>query len=213
MRNRTCEQRNPSGSRGTASEDGEISYRGSILPITHFGTGGYLGCSCLRAYGMTEATHQMPRTSPALQRPSKRRVQEHGELQETATTTLTDSERQRVCGKWNDTTRAYPQRSVHELFELHAAQRSEAVAVIDEETRLTYGELNRRANRLAHRLRAHGVGRDVPVGVCIHRTSAMIVAWLGILKAGGAYVPLDPADPPSRLAFLAADTGLRIVVT
>ena len=164
---------------------------------------------------MTEATHQMPGTpigSFAMERPNQERVQEHRELQEIAVTTLTDSERQPVCGEWNDTTRAYPQRGVHELFEVHAAQRPEAVAVVDEETRLTYGELNRRANRLAHRLRARGVGRDVPVGICIDRSPAMIVGWLGILKAGGAYVPLDPADPPSRLAFLAADTGLHIVV-
>ena len=86
------------------------------------------------------------------------------------------------------------------------------MAVIDDATRLTYGELNRRANQLARRLRARGVGRDVPVGICLERSPEMIVGWLGILKAGGAYVPLDPADPPARLAFMIADTGLPIVV-
>ena len=85
--------------------------------------------------------------------------------------------------------------------------------MIDDATRLTYGGLNRRANQLARRLRERGVGRDTPVGICMERAPEMIVAWLAILKAGGAYVPLDPADPPARLAFMAADTGLRVVVT
>ncbi len=127
--------------------------------------------------------------------------------------TLTDTERRRMCVEWNDTARAYPLRCVHELFEAQAARRPDALAVVDEATRLTYGELNRRANRLARRLRERGVGRDTPVGVCMERAPEMIVAWLAILKAGGAYVPLDPADPPARLAFMATDTGLHLVVT
>jgi non-ribosomal peptide synthetase component F len=82
-----------------------------------------------------------------------------------------------------------------------------------EGTHLTYGELNRRANQLARRLRARGIGRNAPVGICLERSPAMIVGWLAILKAGGAYVPLDPADPPARRAFMTTDTGLRVVVT
>ena len=125
---------------------------------------------------------------------------------------VTPTERRKICVAWNDTARAYPPRCVHELFEAQAANQPDAVAVIDDATRLTYGELNRRANQLARRLRARGVGRDVPVGICLERSPEMIVGWLGILKAGGAYVPLDPADPPARLAFMIADTGLPIVV-
>ena len=80
------------------------------------------------------------------------------------------------------------------------------------EERITYGELAARANRLARRLRRLGVGPEMPVGLCLERSAALIVGMLGVLKAGGAYVPLDPEYPQERLAFLAADTGLAVVV-
>ena len=79
--------------------------------------------------------------------------------------------------------------------------------------RLSYGELERRANQLAHHLRRLGVGPEVLVGLCVERSLEMVVALLGILKAGGAYVPLDPSFPQGRLAYMVADSGLRVLVT
>ena len=78
---------------------------------------------------------------------------------------------------------------------------------------LTYRALNRRANQLAHHLRALGVGPEVCVGLCVERSLEMVVGLLGILKAGGAYVPLDPAYPPERLAAMVADAQLAVLVT
>ena len=100
-------------------------------------------------------------------------------------------------------------RCAHELFEEQAERTPHAVAVEIGEERLTYAELNARANRLAHHLRALGVGPDALVGMCVERSVELVVGLLGILKAGGAYVPLDPSYPAQRLAFMLADTGRR----
>src|SRR4029077_16910978 len=89
----------------------------------------------------------------------------------------------------------------------------EAVAVVMEDARLSYGELDARANQLAHHLRGLGVGPEVVVGLCVERSPAMIVGLLGILKAGGAYLPLDPDYPQARLAFMLADAGAPVLVT
>ena len=78
---------------------------------------------------------------------------------------------------------------------------------------LSYGELERRANRLAHYLRARGVGPETVVGLCLGRSLELIVGLLAILKAGGAYLPLDPDYPPQRLAFMLADAGARVLIT
>ena len=85
--------------------------------------------------------------------------------------------------------------------------------MIFEEERLRYGELDRRANRLAHHLRARGVGPETVVGLCLARSLDLIVGLLGILKAGGAYLPLDPDYPQARLAFMLEDAGARVLVT
>ena len=77
---------------------------------------------------------------------------------------------------------------------------------------MTYRELDRRANQLAHHLRALGVGPDVLVGLCVERSLEMMIGLLGILKAGGAYVPLDPSYPPERLAFMLADSQVPILL-
>ena len=87
------------------------------------------------------------------------------------------------------------------------------MAVVFEEQRLTYAELNASANQLAHHLQALGVGPDVLVGICVDRSLEMVVALLAILKAGGAYLPLDPAYPPERLAFMLEDASPPVVVT
>ncbi|MCC7416299.1 MAG: amino acid adenylation domain-containing protein [Acidobacteria bacterium] len=98
-------------------------------------------------------------------------------------------------------------------FERQAASAPAAPAVQGDDGALTYGELDRRANQLAARLRARGVAAGMRVGLCLERSAALVVGVLGILKAGGAYVPLDPASPPERLRFVLADAGVRIVVT
>ncbi|HZQ26114.1 MAG TPA: amino acid adenylation domain-containing protein, partial [Acidimicrobiales bacterium] len=124
-----------------------------------------------------------------------------------------DDERQ-VIVTWNRTEAPYPDRPLHALFEQQAARAPSAVAVIAGEAEVTYGALNARANQLAHRLRALGVGTDVPVGICTDRSPDMVVAMLGVLKAGGAYVPLDALlYPPDRLAFMVTDSGAPVVVT
>jgi len=99
-------------------------------------------------------------------------------------------------------TREHPRACIHELFAAQARRTPAAEAVVSGDGRLTYRELNRRANRLARCLRQMGVGPEVPVGLCLERSAAMIVGVLGVLKAGGAYVPLDPTYPRERLAFM-----------
>jgi amino acid adenylation domain-containing protein len=106
-----------------------------------------------------------------------------------------------------------PARCLQELVEEHAARDASAAAVVFEGQTLTYGELNGRANRLAHHLRAVGVGRESLVAVHLERSTEMIVALLAVLKAGGAYVPLDTAHPKDRLAFMLEDTRARVLVT
>ena len=140
---------------------------------------------------------------------------------ESAPTTLLASldvmpsrERHQLLVEWNDTSADYPRdQSIHQLFEAQAARTPDAIAVVCESGELSYGELNARANRLAHHLIALGVGPETLVGVCLERSPALIVALLGILKAGGAYVPLDPNYPPARLAFMLADTQAPVLLT
>ena len=126
---------------------------------------------------------------------------------------LNDDQREQVLREWNGTEAEYGQGSVHELFEEQAERVPEAVAVEHEGERLSYGELNRRANQLGHYLRSVGVGPEVRVGVCLERSLEMVVGLLGILKAGGAYVPLDPAYPQERLAFMLKDAQAAVVLT
>jgi len=126
---------------------------------------------------------------------------------------LTEAERQRILVAWNDTKTPYPaDKCVQELFEEQAAKTPDAVAVVFENEEVTYGELNARANRLAHRLRVLGVEPEVLVGLFVERSVGMVVDLLAILKAGGAYVPLDPEYPTDRLAFMAEDAGLAMLL-
>lgn len=114
---------------------------------------------------------------------------------------------------WNRTASDYPRnRPVHELFEEQARHTPEATALGFGTDRLTYGELNARANRLAHRLREYGVGRDVLVACCLERSFDLIVALLAVLKAGGAYVPLDSGYPPERLAAMIEDAAAPVLL-
>jgi amino acid adenylation domain-containing protein len=124
-----------------------------------------------------------------------------------------EGERRQLLVQWNNPA---PERSrskcLHEIFEERAARTPEAVALVFEDVRLSYGELNARANKLAHYLRRLGVGPETLVGMCLERSIEMVLGLLGILKAGGAYVPLDPAYPQERLAFMLEDTGLAVLL-
>ncbi len=126
---------------------------------------------------------------------------------------LPDDERHQVLYEWNHTDAAYPRKCVHELFEEQVRRRAEASAVEFEGRALTYGELNRRANRLARYLRSAGVGPEARVGICLERGPEMVIGLLGILKAGGAYVALDPRYPAERLKFMAEDSSIAVLVT
>ncbi len=138
----------------------------------------------------------------------------HPEQQLSDLPLLTGAEQHQLLVEWNDTQSDYPEHlCIHQLFELQVQQQPEAVAVVFEGNALTYGELNRRANALAHNLQASGVGPDVLVGVCMERSIEMVVALLGILKAGGAYVPLDPAYPRERLDYMIHDAQMPVLLT
>jgi Condensation domain/AMP-binding enzyme len=122
-------------------------------------------------------------------------------------------ERRQLLEEWNATATPYPQQCVHQLFEAQAEKTPQAAALIFEKEELSYSDLNRRANQLAHYLRALGVGPDVPVGICMERSTEMVVSLLAVLKAGGAYVPLDATYPPERLSFMLEDAGAQVLLT
>lgn len=127
---------------------------------------------------------------------------------------LPAAERERVVVEWNRTSAPYrADLCIHELFEEHARRRPEAIAVEHRGQRLSYGQLNEQANRLAHYLRDRGVAPDTRVAICLERNLSMIVAVLGIWKAGGAYVPLDPSYPPERLRYLLSDGDPVLLLT
>ncbi|MDZ7967874.1 MAG: amino acid adenylation domain-containing protein [Nostoc sp. DedSLP03] len=126
----------------------------------------------------------------------------------------TKVERQQLLVKWNNTKTDYlHNQCIHELFEAQVERSPDSVAVIFEDEQLTYQDLNRRANQLAHHLRSLGVGPEILVGICVERSLSILIGLLGILKAGGAYVPLDPAYPQSRLAFILKDTQISVLLT
>jgi amino acid adenylation domain-containing protein len=126
---------------------------------------------------------------------------------------LTTTEERRLL-EWNATAAEYPEgRLVHEMVEAQVERTPEASALAWAGGTLSYRELNRRANRLAHHLRDLGVGPESLVAVCMERSSELVVALLAILKAGGAYVPLDPAYPPERVALMLADAAAAVLLT
>ena len=120
---------------------------------------------------------------------------------------LMEAERHQILVEWNDTAADYPKdKCIHQLFEEQVEQRPDAIAVEFEDEQITYRELNRRANQLAHHLISLGAGAEAPVAICVERSLELVVGLLGILKAGGAYVPLDPAYPRDRLTFMLQDS-------
>jgi amino acid adenylation domain-containing protein/non-ribosomal peptide synthase protein (TIGR01720 family) len=128
---------------------------------------------------------------------------------------LTGRERHQLLVEWNQAADNYPQPQlpIHELFEAQAAETPEAVALVCGDERLTYDELNTRANRLAHHLQSMGVGVESLVGILLHRHTQMLVSLLAVLKAGGAYLPLDTLYPQERLAFMLDDAGASVLLT
>ncbi|MBD0695414.1 non-ribosomal peptide synthetase [Streptomyces sp. CBMA123] len=119
----------------------------------------------------------------------------------------------RLAGEVNATDAEFPADAcLHELFEAQAARTPDDVAVVSETARLSYRELDERAEALARELRARGVGPERAVGICLERSVELVVGLLGILKAGGAYLPLDPASPPARIRQILADAGAPVLL-
>ena len=134
------------------------------------------------------------------------------------TSLLAEEELGQLLDEWNDTAMQYPDNQcIHQLFETQAAKYPDAIALVHQgngaEQMLSYGELNRRSNQLAHLLIEQGVGLEVRVGICVERSVEMVIGILGILKAGGCYVPVDPAHPQKRIAYLIEDSGVKLIVT
>ncbi len=127
---------------------------------------------------------------------------------------LSDDEYRQIVLAWNATQMDYPRHAcIHHLFEKQVERTPDSVAVVFEDQEITYYELNRRANQLAHYLRKLGVGPDTIVGICMERSLNLIVGLMGIHKAGGAYLPLDPSYPADRIAFMVQDAGIPVLLT
>ena len=138
----------------------------------------------------------------------------HPDERVSALSLLPEHERRQLLHDWNPSEPSFPHDvSLHRLFEAQVERTPRAIALTFENEQMTYGELNRRANQLAHRLRALGVGPEVSVGLCVERGIELVIGILGILKAGGAYVPLDPSYPRERLQFMIEDAKLAVILT
>lgn len=127
---------------------------------------------------------------------------------------LSDSQKQQILVEWNQTQTEYPRETcIHTLIEAQAKRAPDAVAVQFEDQNLTYKELNKRADAIAHVLMAQGVRPGRLVGLYVNRSMDMLVGLLGVLKAGGAYLPLDPSFPAERLEFMLADSNASVILT
>jgi amino acid adenylation domain-containing protein/non-ribosomal peptide synthase protein (TIGR01720 family) len=127
---------------------------------------------------------------------------------------LTEQERHKILVEWNDTRVDYPKHlCIHHLFEAQVEKTPDNIAVVFNDQKFTYQELNHRANKIAHYLQSLGVDPEGLVGICVERSVEMVVGSLGILKAGGAYVPLDPTYPEERLSFMLADSQVQVLLT
>src|SRR5205823_13429284 len=127
-------------------------------------------------------------------------------------TLLDKTGRHQLLTQWNETAVALPNKCIHELVSEQASLTPDAVAILDETRRLTYGELEARSNQLSQYLQSLGVGPEVVVGLCVQRSLEMVVGLLGILKAGGAYLPLDTSYPHDRLESMIQDAQIKYLV-
>lgn len=125
---------------------------------------------------------------------------------------LPSGERQLVLETWNATSAPAPRRPFIAMFEERASRSLNSPAVTFEATTLTYGDLNARADALAHNLNALGASRGSVIGICLDRSLEMLIALLAVQKSGGAYLPLDPQLPPKRLEYMAADSGMDLII-
>ncbi len=126
---------------------------------------------------------------------------------------LSEAERQQLLFDWNDTTTEFPNKCLHELFESKAAAEPQQIAVSHDENNLTYEQLNRQANQIAHYLRKLGVAPNAPVGIFMERSALMVGGIIGILKSGGAYLPLDSSYPQSRLCQMIENADVKVILT
>ncbi|MCU7881015.1 MAG: amino acid adenylation domain-containing protein [Candidatus Thiodiazotropha sp. (ex Lucinoma aequizonata)] len=127
---------------------------------------------------------------------------------------LSAAERQQLLVEWNATQVAYPpSHSLVSLFEQQVTNSPDSMALVFADQALSYADLNRRANQLAHRLHELGVGPEVVVGICLERSLELVIALLAVLKAGGAYLPLDPDYPAERLTFMLADAAAPVLIS
>jgi amino acid adenylation domain-containing protein len=126
---------------------------------------------------------------------------------------LTEPERERMLTEWNDTAHPYDCRGIHELVADQVARTPDRIAVVDQSERLTYAELQTRANQLAHELIDAGVESGSLVGICMDRSAALLVSMLAVLQTGAAYVPIDPTFPPQRQEFMLADAQAPVLIT
>ncbi|GAA1359807.1 hypothetical protein GCM10009661_02540 [Catellatospora chokoriensis] len=134
-------------------------------------------------------------------------------MTETVSQPVSDEELHRILVAWNDTACGQPPATWPELFAGQVAARRDAIALVYEQTSLTYGQLDAAANRLAHALLARGAGPERVVGLCLPRSAEMIVAQVAVIKAGAAYLPLDPDYPADRIAYMVADARPVCLVT
>ncbi|MDL2144279.1 AMP-binding protein, partial [Flavobacterium tructae] len=127
---------------------------------------------------------------------------------------LSQAEERQLLNVFNNTAAAYPlDKTIVDLFEEQVKQTPTAIAVVYEDEKLTYKELDQRSNQLGHYLREQGVKPDALVGICLERSLEMLIGILGILKSGGAYVPIDPEYPADRIAYMLKDAGIDLVLS
>ena len=130
-------------------------------------------------------------------------------------TYLPDAQHQQIIHTWNNTDKEYPDaKTIHALFEEQVERTPNNIALVYEETQLTYKELNEKANQLAHYIRKHyEIKPDTLIALCLDRSEHMLIAILAVLKAGGAYVPMDPSYPNERMKYILEDTQAAVILT